>query len=228
MKRFWLILALLAAAPAYGAAPALASCATSGDLEDAVAQAGVLFVATATSTNARGTEAEMDVIAIWKGPDLPETVTIDGATGEELSLHRRFVAGQTYLVFPLNYAEPFQDNQCTATRAYTTTGLAIPPYLVDVVGEETARPPIATVEASAEGGLSATPVLIAVGGGILLYGAFVGTRRWRARRADTGLAQSLMLSRVGKRPGTERLAKDLERARATKSVRKKSRRIRRR
>ncbi len=85
--------------------------------------------------------AEVDVLAVWKGPDLPATVEVRGGYAGDVE-QRRYNEGAVYLFFPGNRRAPFVDDVCTATRLYSGPQLVIPPYLADAAGSETARLPL--------------------------------------------------------------------------------------
>ena len=93
--------------------PARAACAGSPDLVDALTQAEVAFVGSVYSVASNDRVAIMEVLEIWKGPDLQPTVGVHGgdphasAAGPE---DRTFEAGRTYLVVPSNGSPPFEDS----------------------------------------------------------------------------------------------------------------------
>jgi hypothetical protein len=71
----------------------------------------------------------MGVESVWKGPKLPDVVTVHGSPDNPddpnvfTSVDRTFDYG-TYIVFPVNAQPPFEDNICTLTQR-TTSALAV-------------------------------------------------------------------------------------------------------
>lgn len=105
------------------ATPAAASCAMPRPIENEVATADIVFVGSVTSTSNGDRWAEVAVQEIWRGPDLPATVVIQGGPGGNTmtSVDRSFVVGTTYLFFPfLDQATgTLTDNACSSTTAWS-------------------------------------------------------------------------------------------------------------
>lgn len=77
----------------------------------------------------------MEVEGVWKGPDLPNTVTVNGGPSdpsEATSVDRTYELG-TYIVFPINSTSPFVDNACTSTQRTTEALDVINPFLGEPV-----------------------------------------------------------------------------------------------
>ena len=136
------LLVLLLLVPGFGLAvvgsshPARAACADSSNVVDALTQAEVVFVGLVTSVASDDRIALMQVVEIWKGPDLQPTVKVHGGdphTSTAGPEDRAFEVGRTYLVVPSNGSPPFEDSLCTATMPYRPTG-SIPPEYGPAVG----------------------------------------------------------------------------------------------
>jgi len=176
----WLIFASLDAAAA--------SCPLAPDVADALSNAASVFVGEATVVADQGRVATMDVISIWKGPDLPEqvevrgTATVGSPVGPE---DRRFTEGTTYLVIPENTRQPFLAGKCSATIAFNGTGLAIPAGYQEVIGAATGRAPVMPAPESEAGtgglpmGLLAMASVVPVLAGVALI---IHHRRRPSRR----------------------------------------------
>ncbi len=136
---FALLASLASALLAVASPPALGACGPPPPLHEELAGAEAAFVGRVDAVSDQGRTATMTVLEVWKGGDLPETVTVLGAvhrgSGE---VDRTYQVGRTYLVVPLNAAPPFDDSLCTATSLYRPTG-AVPDELADAVGTTTVR-----------------------------------------------------------------------------------------
>ena len=115
--------------------------------------AGIVFVGKVTRAFDRDRSADVTVLEVWRGPDQPATVTINGglSDNEATSIDRTFVEGETYLFFP--YADPVSgkltDNSCSNTALYDNALSDLRPPSV--------RPPLgATLPAS---GFELSPLL---------------------------------------------------------------------
>ena len=100
------------------AAPALASCAPPPSLEEAFADADLVFIGVVTEVTNNGRTASVDVEQVWKGPEQPFNVAVHGGPDEAdliTSVDRTFELG-TYIFFPVNSSPPFEDNICTLTQ----------------------------------------------------------------------------------------------------------------
>ncbi len=112
--------------------PAAASCVPAPPLQTGVAEAPVVFVGTVLSTANRDRVAQVRVEEIWKGPDLPDQITVRGSrvAPEEnavTSIDRTFRVDLRYLFIPDRVADVspgpdgrvvVDDSLCTATREY--------------------------------------------------------------------------------------------------------------
>jgi hypothetical protein len=122
------------------------SCTVTPDLEAALTIAPVAFVGEVTAISDLDRVAEMRVVAVWKGPDLPTQVTVRGALEEGLPVtadDARFTVGVRYLVVPENAQQPFQATRCSATTPIRATGTVIPAAYHEAVGAQSGRLPIA-------------------------------------------------------------------------------------
>jgi hypothetical protein len=110
---------LLLAAPGV----ALADCMMPPPIDNATATADIVFVGTVNATSNGNRWAEVAVQEVWRGPDRPATVVIQGgpAGNTMTSVDRSFQVGSTYLFFP--YVDPesgaLTDNSCTSTTEWT-------------------------------------------------------------------------------------------------------------
>ena len=124
VKRWLCAIALASAASLATLSPAAASCAGPPNLAVQLQSAPVAFVGTVVTTADSGRQARVRVESIWKGQVLPLYVDVDGSSvsGSTAvsSVDRHYQVGQRYLFVPVSEQRPFQDNSCTATRAYTS------------------------------------------------------------------------------------------------------------
>lgn len=103
------------------AAPASASCIEPPPLEEGYAQAEVVFVGRVVQVTNNDRTAVVAVEEVWKGPDLPATVTVHGGPNDPnvvTSVDRTFRPG-TYAFFPISWSSDltqFEDNACTLTQ----------------------------------------------------------------------------------------------------------------
>jgi hypothetical protein len=115
---------------------ARAACAGPVPQAEGVAAASSVFVGRVVALTDLDRTATMDVVEVWKGPNLPRQVIVHGGgldTAEALDADdRTYKVGLTYLVVPDNSAPPFFDSTCSATTAFSPAG-AIPADLVDAV-----------------------------------------------------------------------------------------------
>jgi hypothetical protein len=140
-------IALLLMAGVFAAAPAAAaaSCPQPESLVTALEEAPAAFVGRVTATSDLDRVAEMRVIAVWKGNDLEEQITVWGvpvAGAPVAATDGRFTVGSTYLVIPENTRQPFLASSCSATQAYAANGLIIPPAYRNAVGASQGRAPL--------------------------------------------------------------------------------------
>ncbi|MGH2726824.1 MAG: hypothetical protein ACRDKS_07580, partial [Actinomycetota bacterium] len=119
---------MLIAAMSLGAAgPAAASCFLPADAEGefrkAVASHPIVFVGVVMGTQAQGRSAIVNVIEVWRGPDFPAQVVVNGSPALEpnaaTSVDRTFTPGAKYLFLPEGNRSPFSDNSCSYTREFT-------------------------------------------------------------------------------------------------------------
>jgi hypothetical protein len=176
------VLAALAAAIAVplSSTAALASCALPpGQGAGSFAAAPVVFVGTVTSTGNRDREATVKVESIWRGPDMPASVTVVGtpASGWNAgtSIDRTFKAGERYLFVPTNTSSPFQDNSCTATQPYTAAIAGMAPA--------GARTPAPTLQSAPDELLAPdrSPLPWVAAAVVALLAAVAGLLIWRRR-----------------------------------------------
>lgn len=201
--RVLVVSVLAAASVALVPQPASASCAELPDLETAFAEADVVFIGLVLDLTNNDRTAVMEVEQVWKGPQLPDVVTVTGGPADAnmfTSVDRTFGVG-TYIVFPVNSAPPFEDNDCTLTQRTTAALDVINPFVGDpteaaIVGEgvtttiaagdslssDTADGSVAPEPVLVGSGTSLTPVLV-VGVGIVTLG--IGAFAWR-RRSSRG------------------------------------------
>jgi len=154
--------------------PALASCAEIPDLETAFADADVVFIGVVTDLSNGDRTAEMQVEEVWKGPELPETVVVNGGPGDSstfTSVDRTYELG-TYIVFPVNSTSPFEDNACTLTQQTSTALDVINPFIGEPTVQTTTDDVVTTTTTgitspedagTAEGPVSGEPVLVSGG-----------------------------------------------------------------
>lgn len=198
---------LATAAVALVPQPALASCAEQPDLETAYANADIVFIGSVVELSNNDRTAVMEVEQVWKGPQLPDIVTVNGGPGDTdtfTSVDRTFEVG-TYIVFPVNSTPPFEDNACTLTQRTTAALDVINPLIGEPLEEPSAEEVVTTIVAGdvgtsetsdAAGGEAAVPEPVSAGSGgssapILIagFGALalgVGVYAWRRRsQADS-------------------------------------------
>ncbi len=131
-----------------GATSASASCAEPPDLETAFADADVVFIGVVVELSNNDRTAVMEVEQVWKGPELPDVVTVRGGPENPnvaTSVDRTFERG-TYVVFPVNSAPPFEDN---ASQRTTPALDAIKPSLTEPPEDPDGPEPVATTIAGA-------------------------------------------------------------------------------
>jgi hypothetical protein len=192
--RVLVVSVLVAASVALVPQPASASCAELPDLETAFAEAEVVFIGVVVDLTNNDRTAVMEVEEVWKGPQLPGVVTVNGGPTDAsmfTSVDRTFGVG-TYIVFPVNSAPPFEDNACTLTQRTTAALDVINPFADEPLVDPSAETVVTTIVASGE---SATPEPVSVTSGsgrvpILVTGiGFValgiGAFAWR-RRSSRG------------------------------------------
>jgi hypothetical protein len=124
---------------------AFAQCPPIPAAEFAIDKANTVFVGRVVAVEEQGTVAEMRVLSIWKGRDIPETVEVRGSAGAATSGSdaRRFEVGRNYLVIPENSRDPYLATACSATQAYAAAPGIIPTSYQEAAGAAKGRPPIA-------------------------------------------------------------------------------------
>lgn len=191
-----LVLAALVAVPG----TASAACGAPPTLITAVEEAHTVFIGRTVEVTNRGRTAQMEVLQIWKGRDLPQFVTVAGgpASVNEISSDDRvFEAGRTYLVFPHNRTSPFTDDRCTATRFYDPPpGGQIPSNLSGAAGATVARVPDAAASADSGGVDGARMMPWIIGMGLLLLILLVVWSYGRFTKSNTDRASALRQQRI--------------------------------
>lgn len=147
---------------------AFAQCPPIQPTEFAIDGATSVFVGRVETIEDSGTVAEMRVLSVWKGRDLPEIVEVRGSAGSATSSSdaRRFEVGRNYLVIPENTREPYLATACNPTQAYSAAPNVIPTSYQEAAGATTGRPPISTesgADAEAELTRSVLPLLGVIG-----------------------------------------------------------------
>jgi hypothetical protein len=159
-------------------APALADCQMAPPIEEAVRTSELVFVGTVTALDNSGRSATVQVEEVWRGGEMPATVTIFGGTDPEQAMEddRTFEAGVRYVFVPFVIDGRLVDSICSATTAWVDELAAIRPAGV--------RTPTPTAAPAAPGPLSAIadlalPLLTAllIGGAALAIAVVVGRRR---------------------------------------------------
>ena len=209
-----LVMATILVAPG----TAFAACGAPPTLITSVEGAHTIFIGRTVEVANRGRSAEMEVLQIWKGRDLPQYVTVVGGSEsvtEADSNDRIFENGRTYLVFPHNRTSPFTDDRCTATRLYDTpTGKAIPANLKAAVGADEARVPVAApANDGAVDGSQMGPWII--GMGLLLLGLLLVWGYTSLTRGDGARASARRQERIAKEKAAVAAATTAEEERPT-------------
>ena len=175
------VAALLLPGPALAdtfAPSVLLDCQPAPPIEEAVRTSELVFVGTVTSLDHGGRSATVQVAEVWRGGEMPATVTILGGTDPARAMEddRILEAGVRYVFVPFVIDGRLVDNICTATTAWVDDLAAIRPAGV--------RTPTASAAPAAPGPLSAVadlalPLLTAllIGGGALAIAIVVGRRR---------------------------------------------------
>ena len=188
------------------AAPAEASCAQLPSLQDAFAEADLVFVGIVTSVSNGGRTAQVEIEQVWKGEEQPFNATVHGGPIEEdliTSVDRTFEPG-IYIFFPVNSSPPFEDNACTLTQPFNPSLEVINPFgeepvddgIDDGGGVEITSATVAasgTLAGASDGQSDDRPgplpgrVPTAVASGIAVALAAVAVMRlWRNRRGHPG------------------------------------------
>ena len=171
------VVAALLLAPA----PVLADCQMAPPFVEAVRTSDLVFVGTVTALGNGGRSATVEVEEVWRGGEMPATVTVFGGTDPAQAMEddRTFEAGVRYVFFPVEFEGRLVDHICTATTPWVDEFAAVRP--ADV---QTPVPPAGAAGPAAPGPLSAIadlalPVLTAllIGGAALAVAVVVGRRR---------------------------------------------------
>lgn len=170
-------------------APATAQCSTPST-ERALQDALTVFVGKVTSTEDSGRIAQVQVLAVWKGPDLPEFVEVRGTSGSATNVDRRFDVSKTYLVIPENTRAPYLASACSATQPFAGAAGLIPVSYQDEVGATETRTPIASDSPSDSEAEVVQAILPLLGVLALIVAAWavIALRRSRASQSRTSFA----------------------------------------
>jgi hypothetical protein len=165
------------------ASPAEASCAVEPSLREAVAAARVVFVGTVVSTSNEKREARVRVDSVWRGPALTRLVTVSGSSvtgpGTFTSVDRQYQIGQRYLFVPFGQSgQKFEDNNCSATVAYSAVVARLAPSTAATSPPSTVARPFAPPG----DGSDLTPFIAGLAGAVAVVALVVLARGWRAGR----------------------------------------------
>lgn len=183
--RALVVLGLVAAVIVIPATTAYAQCGLARTVEQSLAEADIAFVGRVVDRSNLDRTAVLQVMEVWKGADLPSTVTVNGGpenAAQQTSIDRTFLLSQIYLVMPATSRSPFEDSLCSGTRLWSTPTGSIPPLLQAAAGREL---PIlivpSDVVAPDDGGSSAPLGISGAGLGaiviVLALGLILGVRR---------------------------------------------------
>lgn len=141
-----------------------AGCEEQLDIATGLERADSVFVARIISVSDGGVAAVAAVEAVWKGPDLEQTVNLTGGDSDDKVSGRTRVhlVGQRYLVIAAWSRHSFNDDLCTASRLYSGSATEISPAYQAAVGTDEARLPLAAepvADSSGEGPSPRTAVL---------------------------------------------------------------------
>ena len=175
-------LSLLATAALVLPSSALADCAERPPIDQVLATADIVFVGTVTATTNQDRRATVTVEEVWRGPDLPVSLTVIGGpdANSATSIDRTFQIGVKYLFFPYQDADigfhpgalELVDNSCSLTTPWTADLALHRPAVT--------RPPVAIESGSVLGGLVGPVVAALVVAAALLGIGLVA----RGRHAD--------------------------------------------
>lgn len=186
-----------------GPTPSAVADCTAPELEFALRNAPTVFVGEVIEVGNQGQTADMRVLAVWKGTDLPERVSTNGrpAEGTDDAMARRYQPGATYLVIPHSQLRPFPDDGCTATRLFAPQGTLIPNIYQDAVGAERGRLPApmatATGESQADSSISGGVFIAGAAAVLLLAVAVVWLRNSRRSAAGPPKARRSLAGALG-------------------------------
>lgn len=188
-----------------------AACADGPDTAVAIQFADSVFVGRVVALSNLHRSATMEVLEIWKGPDLSGQVEVEGASSGSTVVgpdDRFYVLGSTYLVVPNGSGPPFFDDTCSGTMPYTALGGQIPAEYTDAVGAVTARiPAVAASESPASNplsGVDGSVLFLSVGGAAVAALAFWLVRRRRKTRGVSPGAESARFVATENQPAREK------------------------
>lgn len=168
--------ALLVAVVAAG--PTAASCAAPGD-RPRLSEYDSVFAGDVLSTSNGGRVAEVRVVDVWSGPDLPpRVVVVGGETGRGVasSVDREYLAGRRYVFFVHRGEDgALHDNACTPTSLLAARSALDPPGV-------RAPQPDAPEPNDPRGGVPAGPVTVAAALVVAASGALLWSLRRRLGR----------------------------------------------
>jgi hypothetical protein len=158
-------------------APALADCQPAPPIEEAVRTSEVVFVGTVTALDNGGRSATVQVEEVWRGGEMPPTVTVLGGTdpGRAMEDDRVFEVGVRYVFVPFVIDGRLVDNVCTATTAWVDDFAAVRPAGVQTP-TRSAAPASGPLSAIADLGLPILTALL-IGGAALTIAVVIGRRR---------------------------------------------------
>jgi hypothetical protein len=160
------------------APPVLLDCQPAPPIEEAVRTSELVFVGTVTALGNGGRSATVQVEEVWRGAEIPATVTVFGGTdpAQPAEDDRTFETGVRYVFFPVEWEGRLVDHICTATTPWVDDLAAVRPAGVQTPlpteGEPTPGPLSAITDLALP---IATAVLI--GGAALAVAVVVGRRR---------------------------------------------------
>ncbi len=140
------------------------------DTAGAIATAQSVFVGDVISTKDTDRIAEVKVLSVWKGRDLPQIVEVRGMTradGSAAATDRRFEADERYLFIPENARPPFLASACSATQGFVGAPNTIPAAYQTATGQDRGRAPL-TVSTQAEDEAALTTSILPLLGAIAL------------------------------------------------------------
>lgn len=137
MRRTLLLIALSTSWLLASVATAHASCLAPPPIEQALDEAGVVFVGTVVDFGIDGRQAVVEVESVWKGEGVATVVSVVGGGADPnavTSVDRFFEPGVRYIFFPTTGEVPFVDNACTLTQPMTDE--------IEALAPGSAQPPI--------------------------------------------------------------------------------------
>jgi hypothetical protein len=129
MRKLSVALAAAAASMLIGVMPAAASCRPPIPIAQALRDSDSVFVGTVEGIAAGGRTATFAVGEVWRGPDLPANVVVQGGPGGNgaTSIDRTWEAGGRYLVFASAAEGRLADNACSNTQLWSEELTALRP-----------------------------------------------------------------------------------------------------